>query len=140
LKDANTTEINKNTEHNVIDIMENQKENLVKQVMGGSMRLGSFKCKLSKGSIVSNLYNADIVIERHRHRYEVNNAYVEEFEKKGLLFSGKSIDGKLMEMIELSKKDHPFFVATQSHPEMLSRPIHSHPLFDGLVKSMMGRK
>ncbi len=140
LKDANTTEIKKNAEHKIIDIMENQKENLVKLTMGGSMRLGSFKCKLLKGSIVNDLYKADEVIERHRHRYEVNNAYVESLENKGLLFSGKSLDGKLMEMIELGKKDHPFFVATQSHPEMLSRPICSHPLFDGLMKAMVKGK
>ena len=137
LKDAHTTEINKNCEHKIIDIMESQKENLVKLTMGGSMRLGSFRCKLLKGSIVSGLYKADIVTERHRHRYEVNNSYVFDLEKKGLLFSGKSIDGKLMEMIELGKSMHPFFVATQSHPEFLSRPTSSHPLFDGLVRAMM---
>lgn len=137
LKDAHTTEINKNAKHKIIDIMESQKENLVKLAMGGSMRLGSFKCKLLKGSIVYGLYNSDEVVERHRHRYEVNNAYVEDLEKKGLKFSGKSTDGKLMEMIELNKKDHPFFVATQSHPEFLSRPTSSHPLFDGLVKGMV---
>ncbi len=137
LKGANTTEIHKECEHKIINIMENQKDNLVKQVMGGSMRLGSFKCKLLKGSIVSNLYKADVVIERHRHRYEVNNMYVPDLEKKGLLFSGKSVDGKLMEMIELGKGVHPFFVATQSHPEFLSRPTISHPLFDGLIKAMM---
>ncbi len=140
LKDAHTAEINKNATHKIIDIMENQKENLVKLAMGGSMRLGSFKCKLLKGSIVSDLYKADIVTERHRHRYEVNNAYVESLENKGLLFSGKSLDGKLMEMIELGKDKHPFFVATQSHPEFLSRPTISHPLFDGLVKSMISKK
>jgi CTP synthase len=137
LDGAHTTEINKNAKHKIIDIMESQKENLVKLAMGGSMRLGSFKCRLSKGSIVHGLYGSDEVVERHRHRYEVNNAYVEDLEKKGLKFSGKSVDGKLMEMIELSKKDHPFFVATQSHPEFLSRPTSSHPLFDGLVKGMM---
>jgi len=136
LKDAHTTEINKNATHKIIDIMESQKENLVKLAMGGSMRLGSFKCRLAKGSIVNSLYGEDIVTERHRHRYEVNNAYVDDLEKKGLLFSGKSLDGKLMEMIELGKEKHPFFVATQSHPEFLSSPIHSHPLFDGLVKAM----
>jgi CTP synthase len=140
LKDANTTEINKNAEHKIIDIMESQKENLVKQVMGGSMRLGSYKCKLSRGSIVHDLYKADEVIERHRHRYEVNNFYVQDLEKKGLKFSGKSVDGKLMEMIELGKDKHPFFVATQSHPEFLSRPTSSHPLFDGLMKGMMNKK
>lgn len=139
LDGAHTTEIHKNAKHKIIDIMENQKENLVKQVMGGSMRLGSYKCKLDKGSIVNSLYGSNEVIERHRHRYEVNNDYVEDLEKKGMKFSGKSIDGKLMEMIELDKKDHPFFVATQSHPEFLSRPTSSHPLFDGLMKGMMGR-
>ena len=140
LKGVNTTEIDKNCEHKIIDIMESQKDNLMKLAMGGSMRLGSFKCRLSKGSIVSSLYNADVVIERHRHRYEVNNAYVDRLENKGLLFSGKSLDGKLMEMIELKKSVHPFFVATQSHPEMLSRPIHSHPLFDGLIKAMVSKR
>ncbi len=136
LKDAHTTEINKNATHKIIDIMESQKENLVKLAMGGSMRLGSFKCKLAKGSIVHNLYNADVVVERHRHRYEVNNFYVEGLEKKGLKFSGKSMDERLMEMIELGKDKHPFFVATQSHPEFLSRPVTSHPLFDGFIKAM----
>ena len=140
LKDVNTTEINKNCTHKIIDIMESQKENLVKLAMGGSMRLGSFTCKLLKGSMVSDLYKADTVIERHRHRYEVNNMYVPDLEKKGLLFSGKSVDGKLMEMIELGKNVHPFFVATQSHPEFLSRPTISHPLFDGLIKAMISKK
>ena len=137
LKGANTTEIDKNAKHKIIDIMESQKENLAKQMMGGSMRLGSYKCKLTKGSVVHGLYNKDEVVERHRHRYEVNNEYVEELEKKGLKFSGKSLDGKLMEMIELAKDKHPYFVATQSHPEFLSRPTTSHPLFDGLVRAMM---
>ena len=139
LKGANTTEIHKDCEHKIIDIMQSQKENLVKQVMGGSMRLGSFTCRLVKGSIVSQLYKADEVVERHRHRYEVNNAHVPDLEKAGLKFSGKSVDGKLMEMIELGKDKHPFFVATQSHPEFLSRPTISHPLFDGLIKAMVGR-
>lgn len=137
LDGAHTTEIHKNAKHKIVDIMESQKENLVKLAMGGSMRLGSFKCRLTKGSIMHALYNADIVTERHRHRYEVNNAYVPDLEKKGLVFSGKSLDGNLMEMIELKKDMHPFFVATQSHPEFLSRPTSSHPLFDGLVKAML---
>jgi CTP synthase len=137
LDGAHTTEIHKNAKHKIVDIMESQKENLVKLAMGGSMRLGSFKCRLSKGSIMHALYNADIVTERHRHRYEVNNAYVPDLEKKGLVFSGKSLDENLMEMVELKKDMHPFFVATQSHPEFLSRPTSSHPLFDGLVKAML---
>jgi CTP synthase len=137
LKGAHTTEIHKNAEHKIIDIMENQKQNLVTFAMGGSMRLGSFPCKLLKGSIVHQIYGKDQVIERHRHRYEVNNSYVDELESKGLIFSGKSLDGKLMEMIELEKKNHPFFVATQSHPEFLASPVFSHPLFDGLVKAMI---
>ena len=139
LKGVNTTEIDKDCKHKVIDIMESQKENLVKLAMGGSMRLGSYRCKLARGSIVHDLYKSDEVIERHRHRYEVNNDYVDQLESKGMIFSGKSIDGKLMEMIELKKDKHPFFVGTQSHPEFLSRPTTSHPLFDGLIKGMMGR-
>ncbi len=140
LKEAHTTEINKTALHKIIDIMESQKENLVNLAMGGSMRLGSFKCKLKKGSIMNSLYGADVVTERHRHRYEVNNFYVPKLEEKGLIFSGKSLDEKLMEMIEMKKEMHPFFVATQSHPEFLSRPVSSHPLFDGLIKAMMSKK
>ena len=138
---AHTTEIDKKAKHKIVDIMESQKQNLVTFAMGGSMRLGSYTCKLAKGSVCSKLYGgATEVVERHRHRYEVNNVYVPELEKAGLVFSGTSPDGQLMEMIELPTSVHPYFVATQAHPEFLSRPVHSHPLFDGLVKAVISKK
>jgi CTP synthase len=141
LDGAHTTEIDKKAKHKIVDIMESQKENLVTFAMGGSMRLGSYLCNLKKGSVCSKLYKgATQVIERHRHRYEVNNTYVPELEKAGLVFSGTSPDGKLMEMIELPTSVHPYFVATQAHPEFLSRPVSSHPLFDGLVKAVISKK
>lgn len=141
LSGAHTTEIDKKAKHKIVDIMESQKENLVTFAMGGSMRLGSYTCKLSKGSVCSKLYGgATEVVERHRHRYEVNNVYVSQLTDAGLVFSGTSPDGKLMEMIELPKDVHPYFVATQAHPEFLSRPVSSHPLFDGLVKAVISKK
>ncbi|MES2985518.1 MAG: CTP synthase [Patescibacteria group bacterium] len=139
LKGAHTTEIEKTAAHKIVDIMESQKSNLTQFVMGGSMRLGSYTCKLAKGSLCEKLYKSNSVIERHRHRYEVNNEYVPQLEKAGLVFSGTSPDGKLMEMIELPTSKHPYFTATQAHPEFRSRPVGSHPLFDGLIKAVMGR-
>lgn len=139
LDGAHTTEIEKNAKHKIVDIMESQKQNLVQFVMGGSMRLGSYDCLLKKGSVCANLYGKTSVVERHRHRYEVNNEYVPTLEKSGLVFSGTSPDGKLMEMIELPANKHPYFVATQAHPEFKSRPVGSHPLFDGLVKAVVKR-
>ncbi len=140
LDGAHTTEIDKHAKHKIVDIMESQKENLVQFVMGGSMRLGSYNCVLKKGSVCAKLYKKIEVVERHRHRYEVNNEYVAQLEKAGLSFSGTSPDGKLMEMIELPTEKHPYFVATQAHPEFRSRPVSSHPLFDGLVKAVIARK
>lgn len=139
LDGAHTTEIDPKTMHKIVDIMESQKNNLVKLAMGGTMRLGSYVCKLAKGSLCAKLYGKTEVVERHRHRYEVNNAYVERLTKAGLVFSGTSPDGNLMEMIELPKEKHPYFVATQAHPEFRSRPVTSHPLFDGLVKAVIGK-
>lgn len=139
LEEAHTTEINPRTPHKIVDIMESQKANLVKLAMGGSMRLGSYKCVLAKSSVCAKLYGATEVVERHRHRYEVNNEYVPQLTEAGLVFSGTSPDGGLMEMIELPKGKHPYFVATQAHPEFRSRPTTSHPLFDGLVKAVLGR-
>lgn len=140
LDGAHTTEIDAKALHKIVDIMESQKNNLVKLAMGGTMRLGSYECHLKKGSVCAKLYGATEVLERHRHRYEVNNAYVEQLTKAGLIFSGTSPDGNLMEMIELPKEKHPYFVATQAHPEFRSRPVTSHPLFDGLVKAVIERK
>ena len=145
LQGAHTTEVSKNAAHKIVDIMEHQKKLLQKESYGGSMRLGSYPCVLTPKSIASESYqknkwgvdhnNELIVTERHRHRYEVNNAYVQQLEKRGLLFSGRSPDGQLMEIAELSKKEHPFFLGTQFHPEFLARPLDPHPLFTAFIKA-----
>ena len=134
-KDANTKEVNPNAKNIVIDVMESQKENLVNRRYGGSMRLGAYKALLKQGSIAAQSYGKKEIFERHRHRYEVNPAYIEELEKKGLIFSGKSPDGKLMEVAELPKDKHPFFLGTQFHPEFLARPLSPHPLFTAFIKA-----
>ena len=108
--------------------------------MGGTMRLGLYPASLKPGTIVSGLYGGTAVVEeRHRHRYEVNNAYRERLEQAGLVFSGLSPDGRLVEFIELPREAHPFFVATQAHPEFLSRPTRPHPLFSGLIAAALAR-
>lgn len=147
LKGANSEEVDKKTDYPVIHIMPDQAKYLAKKQYGGTIRLGSWPCKLMRGSQLESLYkrsgrkknlpwieNGDkegVVRERHRHRYEFNNCYKKKFEKKGLVFSGLSPDGKLVEAIEL--KDHPFFIGTQFHPEYISRLLTPHPLFVGLV-------
>ncbi|MCX6753100.1 MAG: CTP synthase [Candidatus Nomurabacteria bacterium] len=140
LKDANTAEVNPNSKNMVVDVMESQKELLKKNSYGGSMRLGDYKAVLGKGTIAENAYGKKEIIERHRHRYEVNNAYVESLEKKGLVFSGKSPNGNLMEIAELPKSVHPFFLATQFHPEFLARPLTPHPLFTAFIKACIKEK
>lgn len=141
LKDANTSEINPKSEHLVIDIMPDQKKKLSEGNYGGSMRLGSYEAKLMKNTIAFNSYRTETILERHRHRYEVNPEYIEMLEKAGLTFSGKSPNGNLMEIAELSKDIHPFFLGTQFHPEFLARPLSSHPLFDAFIKAgIKGRK
>jgi CTP synthase len=107
--------------------------------MGGTMRLGLYPAVLAEGSLVRELYGSEVVHERHRHRYEVNNAYREILEAAGLVCSGLSPDGRLVEFVELSREVHPFFVATQAHPEFLSRPTRPHPLFSGLVEAALER-
>jgi CTP synthase len=107
--------------------------------MGGTMRLGLFPAALAEGSLVRELYGKDTVEERHRHRYEVNNAYRDVLEQAGLACSGLSPDGRLVEFVELPRSMHPFFVATQAHPEFLSRPTRPHPLFSGLVRAALER-
>ena len=97
------------------------------------MRLGGQECRLLEGSIAKNCYQKDVIVERHRHRFEVNNNYVEKLGAKGLIVSGKSMDDKLMEVIEL--QDHPWFLACQFHPEFTSTPRDGHPLFNGFVKA-----
>lgn len=135
LKDANTQEIDKDTPHPVIHIMPEQEKLLVGREYGGTMRLGAFVCKLKEGSLVRKLYGKAEISERHRHRYEFNNKYREDFEKKGFVISGTSPNGKLVEMTELA--DHPFFVGTQAHPEFQSRPLSGHPLYLGLMKACL---
>lgn len=108
--------------------------------LGGTMRLGAYPAALAEGSIVRGLYGAAQVEERHRHRYEVNNAYRETIEQAGLVFSGTSPDGTLVEFVELPRDVHPFYVATQAHPELVSRPTRPHPLFAGLVEAALQRQ
>ena len=135
IKGATSKELDDTAKHQVITIMESQKEKLKKATYGGSMRLGAYEAQLKKGSLVAKLYGTLLVSERHRHRYEVNNEYVKTLEEKGLVFSGTSPDGHLMEFIELPKDIHPFFVGTQAHPEFKSHPTAPHPLFTGFVKA-----
>jgi len=104
------------------------------------MRLGSYPADLGRGTQVARLYGAHKVTERHRHRYEVNNAYRQELEKAGLVISGVSPDSTLVEFVELPAEVHPFFVATQAHPELKSRPTKPHPLFVGLIEAALRRK
>ena len=129
-KDANSTEFDATTTHPVIDLMEEQKGVTQK---GGTMRLGAYPCTLKKGSLAAKLYKATEISERHRHRYEFayDTPMREAIEKAGLVVSGRSPDGKLVEVVELPT--HPYFIAGQFHPEFKSRPTASHPLFDGLV-------
>ncbi|MGQ3393431.1 glutamine amidotransferase-related protein, partial [Blastomonas fulva] len=108
--------------------------------LGGTMRLGLYEAALAPGSIVAGVYGADKVEERHRHRYEVNNGYRDQLEQSGLVFSGTSPDGTLVEFVELPADVHPFYVATQAHPELRSRPTRPHPLFAGLVKAALRRQ
>lgn len=133
MKDANSTEFVPDTPYPVIDLMADQADVTEK---GGTMRLGTYPCKLLEGSIARSLYdNNEIIYERHRHRYEVNNDFRAKLEEKGLVFSGTSPDNRLVEIIEL--KDHPYFEATQAHPEFKSRPTRPHPLFMGLIKAAL---
>ncbi len=134
LHDANTTEVNADTHHPVVALMPNQYGVTDK---GATMRLGLWPCHLASDSLAARLYEAGNVDERHRHRYEVNNAYRELLAECGLRFSGVSPDGKLAEIIELPADTHPFFIATQFHPEFRSRPNHAHPLFAGLVDAAL---
>ena len=135
LKNASTEEIDPTADHLVIAVQESQRDRVASQSdMGGTMRLGEYKAKLTKGSQAAKAYKSTEVIERHRHRYEVNNDYVEALTDKGLVFSGVSPDGELMEIVELSKEDHPFFVGVQFHPELTARPLAPHKLFTAFVK------
>ena len=138
LRGAHSTEVDKNTPHPVIDFIPEQVKILQDSRYGATMRLGAYPAVLKKGTLVYRLYGSEHVSERHRHRYEVSPEYVEKLEKCGLVFSGRSPDGILMEFMELP--DHPYFVGTQAHPEFKSRPLRPSPLFDGLIKAAKKRR
>ncbi len=141
LTEANSTEFDPDAEQPVIATMEEQKDIVAGGGdMGGTMRLGLYPANLADGSIVRSLYGASTIQERHRHRYEVNNAYRDKLEAAGLVFSGLSPDRELVEFIELDRAQHPYFVATQAHPELRSRPTKPHPLFAGLVAAALVRQ
>ena len=139
MKGANTTEVEKNPTYPVIDFIPDQVKIVTESRYGATMRLGAYPAILAKGSLIRSLYDdQNKVYERHRHRYEVNPKYVETMEKHGLVFSGRSPDGILMEFMELP--GHPYFTATQAHPEFKSRPMKPAPLFDGLLKAAKKKK
>ncbi len=144
LAGANTAEIDPKAPHTIIDFMPEQKEKIAKGQYGGTMRLGTYPCVLKGGTIAATAYlprlasgkagGADTIEERHRHRYEVNPSYIQKLTDAGLVFSGASPDGTLMEIAELPKEKHPFMLGTQFHPEFLSRPLSPHPLFMAFIK------
>ncbi|OFL72849.1 CTP synthetase [Corynebacterium sp. HMSC077C02] len=137
---ASSTEFDENAAEPVIATMEEQLQAVSGEAdLGGSMRLGSYPAKLAEGSVVAGLYGTTDVTERHRHRYEVNNAYRAQLSEAGLVISGTSPDGKLVEFVEYPKDVHPYLVATQAHPELKSRPTNAHPLFDGLIAAALKR-
>ncbi len=132
IKDANSREFTPENPHNVIDIMDDQKS---LEELGGTMRLGLYPCRVLPGTLALRLYGRDLIYERHRHRYEVNNGYRSVLEGTGLVFSGLSPDGKLVEMAE--RPGHPFFIGVQFHPEFKSRPSAPHPLFKGFIHAAL---
>ncbi len=138
MQGANTTEVNPKTKYPVIDVMADQKEKYLKKELGGSMRLGSYDCKLKEGTVAYRAYKTAKISERHRHRYEFNNALKEVLESKGLVSSGVNPESGLVEIIELKK--HPFFIGTQFHPEFKSRPLSPHPLFKEFIKAALKNK
>ena len=129
-KTVNSTEFNPDTKYPVIDLMPSQR-NITK--MGGTMRLGLYPCKILPDTIASRAYQKELIEERHRHRYELNNRFRQDLEQCGMIFSGQSPDGFLVEIAEIS--DHPFMLGTQFHPEFLSRPNRTHPLFDAFIQA-----
>jgi CTP synthase len=135
LRDAHTTEINRETKNPVIDIMPEQKKILEDKNYGATMRLGAYPAAISMRTQAFAAYKKHLISERHRHRWEVNPEYIEILQKAGLVFSGKSPDGRLMEIAELPAKGHPFFLGTQFHPEFKSRPLTPHPLFKEFIGS-----
>src|SRR5690606_1946582 len=135
LKDANSTEMNPKTKNPVIHIMEDQK-NIINK--GGTMRLGAWDCELKKDTLAHSVYNQDVISERHRHRFELNNDYLKDLEKQGLVASGINPKTKLVEVVEL--KNHPLFIGVQYHPEYKSTVANPHPLFVEFVKATVMNK
>jgi CTP synthase len=135
LKNAHSTEVNPKTKYPVIDVLQEQKKFLKEKLYGGTMRLGDWKCEIKKGTMAWRAYRKNLILERHRHRYEVNPKFHKILQKNGLVFSGTSENGLLVEIIELPKSIHPFFLGTQFHPELKSRFLHPHPLFVEFIKS-----
>jgi CTP synthase len=141
IEGADSAEFDENTAHPVISTMADQVDIVSGEGdLGGTMRLGLYPAMLAEGSLVRGLYGTDKIEERHRHRYEVNNAYRDKIAAGGLVFSGTSPDGRLVEFIELPRETHPYFVATQAHPELRSRPTRPHPLFSGLVSAAVAHR
>jgi CTP synthase len=140
IREANSAEFAPDSPHPVIATMPGQERIVAGDGdMGGSMRLGLYKALLAEGSIVAEVYGSSEISERHRHRYEVNNKYRENIANAGLVFSGLSPDGSLVEFVELPREEHPYYVGTQAHPEFRSRPTNPHPLFSGLIKAAINR-
>ena len=137
---ATSSEFEPKAANPVIATMAEQVDVLAGGDLGGTMRLGSYEAKLAPGSIVAEVYGSDVSHERHRHRYEVNNRFREQIAQSGLVFSGTSPDGHLVEYVELPREVHPYYVGTQAHPEFKSRPTKAHPLFHGLIKAALERQ
>lgn len=140
IEGATSSEFEPEARNHVIATMAEQVELLDNSEMGGTMRLGLYEAKLAEGSLVKSLYGSDTASERHRHRYEVNNAFRDQIAASGMVFSGTSPDGSLVEYVELPTSVHPFYLATQAHPEFKSRPTKANPLFDGLIKAALERQ
>ena len=138
LKSANTTENDPKTPHPIIDVMEDQAALLEDRHYGGTMRLGQYKCRVQKGSLAYDAYQETMVSERHRHRYELNNEYVPRLENKGFVVTGRNPERNLPEIVEL--KNHPFFLGTQFHPELRSKPLNPHPLFLRFMKAALKKR
>ncbi len=134
-KDANSSELNPDTTHPVIDLMPEQRD---VEDLGGTMRLGLYPCKVTPNTLAQKVYNSDLIYERHRHRYEFNNFYRNEITDKGMVISGQSPDDKLVEMVEIP--NHPWYIGVQFHPEFKSRPNRPHPLFASFIKAALDKK
>ena len=139
IKEASSKEINPDAKDLVVDILPEQKQKVAHGDMGGSMRLGHYPTQLIKGTIARKAYGVDEVLERHRHRYEVNPEYLDVLTSAGLILSGASPDGRLAEIVELREEEHPFFVGVQFHPELQARPLKPHPLFSAFIKAAITR-